>query len=79
MTKYILDATSLSSFSKNEPKQIIVLCHGYGGDGQDISTLATNWQRFLPEAFFYVQMLRKFALLIHKAINGLIIHQKKKR
>ena len=52
MTKYILDATSFSSFSKNEPKQIIVLCHGYGGDGKDISVLANNWRRFLPEAVF---------------------------
>jgi len=28
------------------------LCHGYGGDGKDISLLAINWQRFLPEAIF---------------------------
>jgi len=52
MTKYIFDATSFSSFSKNEPKQIIILCHGYGGDGQDISVLALNWKRFLPDAVF---------------------------
>ena len=52
MTKYILDVTSFSSLSKNEPKQIIILCHGYGGDGQDISVLANNWRRFLPEAVF---------------------------
>ena len=52
MTKYIFDATSFSSFSKNEPKQIIILCHGYGGDGQDISALALNWRRFLPDAVF---------------------------
>ena len=52
MTKYIFDVTSFSSFSKNKPKQIIILWHGYGGDGQDISTLALNWRRFLPEAVF---------------------------
>jgi len=52
MTKYIFDATSFSSFSKNEPKQIIILCHGYGGDGQDISVLANSWRRFLPDAVF---------------------------
>ena len=52
MTKYIFDATSFSSFSKNKPKQIIILCHGYGGDGQDISALALNWRRFLPDAVF---------------------------
>ena len=52
MTKYILDVTSFSSLSKNEPKQIIILCHGYGGGGQDISVLARNWRRFLPNAVF---------------------------
>ena len=52
MTKYILDVTSFSSLSKNEPKQIIILCHGYGGDGQNISVLANNWRRFLPDAVF---------------------------
>ena len=52
MTKYIFDATTFSSFSKNEPKQIIILCHGYGGDGKDISALALNWRRFLPDAVF---------------------------
>jgi len=52
MTSYILDVTSLSPLSKNKPEQVVVLCHGYGGDGRDISTLANNWQRFLPEAIF---------------------------
>ena len=52
MTNYNLEATSISPLSKNKPQQVIVLCHGYGGDGKDISTLAINWQRFLPEAIF---------------------------
>ena len=52
MTNYNLEAIAISPFSKNKPQQIIVLCHGYGGDGKDISTLAINWQRFLPEAIF---------------------------
>ena len=52
MTNYIFDVTSVPPLSKNKPRQIIVLCHGYGGDGKDISTLAINWQRFLPDAIF---------------------------
>ena len=28
------------------------MCHGYGGDGKDISALAINWQRFLPDSIF---------------------------
>ena len=52
MTNYILDVTCIPTLSKNKPKQAIVLCHGYGGDGKDISALAINWQRFLPDAIF---------------------------
>ncbi len=52
MTNYNLDFTSILPLSKNKPKQIIVLCHGYGGDGRDISSLAVHWQRFLPDAIF---------------------------
>jgi len=52
MTSYILDATSISPLSKDKPRHAIVLCHGYGGDGKDISVLAINWQRFLPDAIF---------------------------
>ena len=52
MTNYILDVTPVHPFSKNKPRQAIILCHGYGGDGKDISALAINWQRFLPEAIF---------------------------
>ena len=52
MTSYILKTTSISPLSKNKPRQAIILCHGYGGDGKDISALAINWQRFLPDAIF---------------------------
>ena len=52
MTSYILESTTIFPLSKNKPQQAIILCHGYGGDGQDISALAINWQRFLPDAIF---------------------------
>ena len=52
MTNYIFDVTSVFPLSKNKPQQVIILCHGYGGDGKDISILAINWQRFLPDAIF---------------------------
>jgi len=52
MTSYILNVTSISPLSKNKPRQAIILFHGYGGDGKDISDLAIHWQRFLPEAIF---------------------------
>ena len=52
MTNYIFDVTTISPLSKAKPQQAIILCHGYGGDGKDISALAINWQRFLPDAIF---------------------------
>ena len=52
MISYILDTATVEPLSKAKPKQAIILCHGYGGDGKDISTLAINWRRFLPEAIF---------------------------
>jgi len=52
MTSYILETISVSPLSKNKPIQAIILCHGYGGDGKDISALAIKWQRFLPDTIF---------------------------
>ena len=38
---------------KNLPiKNAIILLHGYGGDGKDISMLILNWRRFLPNTVF---------------------------
>ncbi len=53
MTNYNLNVTPVLPASKGKPKQAIILCHGYGGDGKDISVLAINWQRFLPDAIFF--------------------------
>ena len=33
-------------------KNIVILLHGYGGDGKDISMLTLNWKRFLPNTIF---------------------------
>ena len=52
MTSYNLDVTSVPALSNNKPQQAVILCHGYGGDGKNISALAINWQRFLPDAIF---------------------------
>ena len=31
----------------------VILLHGYGGDGNDISSITLNWKRFLPETIFF--------------------------
>ena len=33
-------------------KNAVILLHGYGGDGKDISMLTLNWKRFLPNTVF---------------------------
>ncbi len=33
-------------------KNAVILLHGYGGDGNDISMLTLNWKRFLPNTIF---------------------------
>ena len=36
----------------NKIKNAIILLHGYGGDGKDISMLTLNWKRFLKNTVF---------------------------
>ena len=49
---YSLNTTILNPISKEKPKNAVILCHGYGGDGKDISLLAAYWQTYLPETLF---------------------------
>lgn len=49
---YSLNTTILSPFSKEKPKNAVILCHGYGGDGKDISLLANYWSKYLPNTIF---------------------------
>ncbi len=46
---YTLNTIILEPLSKKKPKNAIILCHGYGGDGKDISILASYWRAHLPE------------------------------
>ena len=45
--------TTIIKPEKNTPiKYAVILLHGYGGDGKDISMLTLNWKRFLPNTIF---------------------------
>ena len=45
--------TTIVKPDKNMPiNQAVILLHGYGGDGNDISMLTLNWKRFLPNTIF---------------------------
>jgi|TARA_B110000444_G_C18786383_1_gene570179 phospholipase/carboxylesterase len=49
---YSLNTTILKPLSEETPKNAVILCHGYGGDGKDISLLASYWRTYLPDTLF---------------------------
>ena len=49
---FCLDATIIKPEKKIQIKNAIILLHGYGGDGKDISMVAYNWKRHLPNTIF---------------------------
>ena len=49
---YSLNTTLINPSSNSAPKNVVILCHGYGGDGKDISVLAGYWKNFLPDTLF---------------------------
>ena len=49
---FCLDTIILKPEGNTEIKNAIILLHGYGGDGKDISMLTYNWKRHLPNTIF---------------------------
>ena len=49
---FCLDTTIIKPKDNAEIKNAIILLHGYGGSGEDISTLTLNWKRHLPNTVF---------------------------
>ena len=49
---FCLDTTIISPENDEEVKNAVILLHGYGGDGNDISMLTLNWKRFLKNTVF---------------------------
>ena len=49
---FCLDSTIVQPENNKEIKNAIILLHGYGGDGKDISMLSLNWKRHLPNTIF---------------------------
>ena len=47
-----LDSIIIKPEDNQEIKNAIILLHGYGGDGRDISMIAMNWKRHLPNTVF---------------------------
>ena len=49
---FCLETTIIKPEKTKEIKSAIILLHGYGGDGKDISLLSLNWKRYLPNTIF---------------------------
>ena len=49
---FCLNTTIIKPEASAEIKNAIILLHGYGGDGKDISVLTLNWKRHLPNTVF---------------------------
>ena len=49
---FCLDSIIIKPEDGVEIKYAIILLHGYGGDGKDISMLTLNWKRHMPNTVF---------------------------
>ena len=49
---FCLDSIIIKPEEGTKIKNAIILLHGYGGDGNDISMLTLNWKRHLPNTVF---------------------------
>ena len=49
---FCLNSTIIKPESNTKIKNALILLHGYGGDGKDISMLSINWKRYLPNTVF---------------------------
>jgi len=49
---FSLNTTIIKPDENNKINSAIILLHGYGGDGKDISAITYNWKRFLPNTVF---------------------------
>ena len=49
---FCLDTTIIPPENNEQIKNAVILLHGYGGDGKDISVLTLTWKRFLKNTVF---------------------------
>ena len=49
---FCLESTVIKPNDDKKIENAIILLHGYGGDGKDISMLSLNWKRHLPNTIF---------------------------
>ena len=50
--KFCLNTKVIKPEENKKIQNAVILLHGYGGDGKDISMLVLNWKRFLKNTVF---------------------------
>ncbi len=49
---FCLDSTIIKPEKNKDINNAVILFHGYGGDGKDISMLTLNWRRYMSNTIF---------------------------
>ena len=49
---FCLNSLIIKPENRKEIKNAVILLHGYGGDGKDISMVSLNWKRHMPNTVF---------------------------
>ena len=49
---FCLDTIIIKPENAQQIENAVILFHGYGGDGNDISTICLNWKRHMPNTVF---------------------------
>ena len=49
---FCLESTIIKPEKDENINHVVVLFHGYGGDGKDISMVTLNWRRYMPNTIF---------------------------
>ena len=65
---FCLNSTIIKPENNKPIKNAIVLLHGYGGDGKDISILSVSWKRHLPNTIFFCKTLYNINM-----ISGILV------
>ena len=69
---FSLNTIILEPLSNEKPKNAVILCHGYGGDGKDISILDSYWRAHLPDTILICPDAPENVQQVQQDFNGLI-------
>ena len=53
---FCLDTTIIKPEKDVKIENAVILLHGYGGDGKDISMLSLNWKRHLTVSYTHLTL-----------------------